>query len=128
VEEEEKLRKIMEASDGKSWKDIAVHFPLRSPDAVRNKFKKMSDTEKLHYPHHTPVTPIQSSAPKVKKVPTVTSPSPPQQQVTKSSSFPKKVEEPPVLNISSPHSSSLETKQVEEDRRRKLWTPGLYFL
>jgi len=39
-EEEKKLVEVMAKSEGKSWKEIAIHFPHRSPDAVRNKFKK----------------------------------------------------------------------------------------
>jgi len=46
-EEEKKLVEVMSKSEGKSWKEIAVHFPHRSPDAVRNKFKKMSETDKV---------------------------------------------------------------------------------
>jgi len=41
LEDEEKLRRVVQSSSGKSWKDIAAHFPTRSPDAVRNKFKKI---------------------------------------------------------------------------------------
>lgn len=46
VEEEEKLIKLMKKNEGRSWKDIAVHFPLRSPDALRNKYKKMVESKK----------------------------------------------------------------------------------
>lgn len=33
----------MQKDQNKPWKDIAVHFNNRSPDAVRNKFKKMTE-------------------------------------------------------------------------------------
>lgn len=33
----------MDSGETHSWKDVALHFPLRSPDAVRNKYKKMID-------------------------------------------------------------------------------------
>ena len=46
AEEEEKLIEIMQKWDGKPWKEVATYFPHRSPDAVRNKFKKMSETLK----------------------------------------------------------------------------------
>lgn len=50
-EEEQRLLQIMEENDGKSWRDIAVFFAHRSPDAVRNKYKKMMENEKA--PTHT---------------------------------------------------------------------------
>lgn len=67
-EEEEKLLRIMDSGETHSWKDVALHFPLRSPDAVRNKYKKMMDVA----PHRKK----QKTAPKETFVPVIVQPIP----------------------------------------------------
>jgi len=96
-DEEIRLRKMMGKGDGKSWKDISIHFPCRSPDAIRNKWKKMNETE----------TKNKNKPPKEKEMKEERKPSP-----------------PPPPKVLSPHISSRSQKdsETDDDRRRKLWT------
>ena len=109
----------MATSEGKSWKEIAVHFPHRSPDAVRNKFKKMSETDKVAKSFWAATISKQQARAAALAA---------QAQASIGEELPPSLDKD---NISEPEKETKRDMSVsqnkegeeEEDRRRKLWTP-----
>lgn len=128
-EEEQRLVEIMATSEGKSWKEIAIHFPHRSPDAVRNKFKKMSETDKVAKSFWAATISKQqarAAALAAQVQPNLVEELPPSLDKDNMMMI---IEEPNLGVVENtakkevPVASKEEKQEEEEDRRRKLWTP-----
>jgi len=124
-EEEQKLVEIMAKSEGKSWKEIAIHFPHRSPDAVRNKFKKMSETDKVAKSFWA-ATISKQQARAAANAAGVVAPStpandevPPPLEKDQMQIDPETVDQKDLIVEGE---EQIQRDEEEEDRRRKLWT------
>jgi len=127
-EEEEKLMEVMQTNEGQSWKDVSFHFPLRSPDAVRNKYKKMTESSSKSKSKYKQKESKHSDAS-----------SPPNEEAAAEEPEPEQEEEEEEQEEEEEEEQQEEDEEQEqeqeqeqeveipltadEDRRRKLWTP-----
>jgi len=127
-EEEEKLMEVMQTNEGQSWKDVSFHFPLRSPDAVRNKYKKMTESSSKSKSKYKQKESKHSDAS-----------SPPNEEAAAEEPEPEQEEEEEEQEEEEEEEQQEEDEEQEqeqeqeqeveipltadEDRSRKLWTP-----